>query len=229
VWELFWYRGPDRPQPRDGVTRIEILHPGDEVGEGLVRHCFFKVPKILGSGGVAQSWEWLTEVQRPVSWRYDDGAAWSRRGSRGSRTSTPVALALRETYEAFNPWMRRLGLEKYVHRRISRDNDTILPPRAASVGTEEEVRGERAADRGSEVFGVGAGRHSRLYQSPGRRRRWHAQVRCGLHARTGGAVALGMRWTLGEVRERLLQRASHRRRRGADARPSAARSRSRHR
>jgi len=32
----------------------------------------------------------------------------------------------RETYECFNPWMRRLGLERYVHRRISRDNNTLL-------------------------------------------------------------------------------------------------------
>jgi hypothetical protein len=52
VWDIFWYRGPDRPQPPPGSgTRIEILHPGDAVGEGLVRHCHFPVPKILGSGG----------------------------------------------------------------------------------------------------------------------------------------------------------------------------------
>ena len=31
-----------------------------------------------------------------------------------------------ETYETFNPWMRRLGLERWVHHRLSRDNDTIL-------------------------------------------------------------------------------------------------------
>ncbi len=31
-----------------------------------------------------------------------------------------------ETYETFNPWMRRLGLERWVHSRISKDNDTIL-------------------------------------------------------------------------------------------------------
>ena len=63
VWEVFWYREPDRPQPRDVKTRIEILHPGDEVGNGLVRHCYFPVPKWLLSGGVGQSWEWLTEVK----------------------------------------------------------------------------------------------------------------------------------------------------------------------
>jgi hypothetical protein len=31
-----------------------------------------------------------------------------------------------ERYWAFNSWMRRLGLERYVHVRISKDNDTIL-------------------------------------------------------------------------------------------------------
>jgi hypothetical protein len=31
-----------------------------------------------------------------------------------------------ETYETFNPWMRRIVLERYVHHRLSRDNDTIL-------------------------------------------------------------------------------------------------------
>src|SRR5437762_6552043 len=63
VWEVFWYRAPDRPQPKDVRTRIEILHPGDEIGNGLVRHCYFPVPKLLLSGGVGQSWEWLTEVK----------------------------------------------------------------------------------------------------------------------------------------------------------------------
>jgi hypothetical protein len=26
---------------------IDILHPGDAVGEGLVRHCTFRVPRYL--------------------------------------------------------------------------------------------------------------------------------------------------------------------------------------
>ncbi|HVA74627.1 MAG TPA: hypothetical protein VNF71_08680 [Acidimicrobiales bacterium] len=30
---------------------IEILHPGDAEGDGLVRHCAFPVPKWLLSGG----------------------------------------------------------------------------------------------------------------------------------------------------------------------------------
>jgi hypothetical protein len=131
VWDMFWYRAPDRPQPRDVKTRIEILHPGDEVGEGLVRHCYFPVPRFLLSGGVGQSWEWLTQVTPVESWRYDaiGKPLWSRATGHtrledlgGGRTR----VHFRETYETFNPWMRRVGLERYVHHRLSRDNDTIL-------------------------------------------------------------------------------------------------------
>jgi hypothetical protein len=129
VWELFWYRAPDRPQGKIGT--IEILHPGNEIGEGLVRHCTFPVPRFLLSGGVGQSWEWLTEVKQYESWRYDaiGKPLWSRAEGHqrledlgDGRTRVHFA----EKYECFNPWMRRLGLERYVHDRISKDNDTIL-------------------------------------------------------------------------------------------------------
>jgi hypothetical protein len=131
VWEVFWYRGPDRPQPRDVKTRIEILHPGDDVGEGLVRHCYFPVPRVLGSGGVGQSWEWLTQVKPYESWRYDavGKPLWSR--ATGITRLEDLGdgrtrVHFTETYETFNPWMRRLGLERWIHRKLSRDNDTIL-------------------------------------------------------------------------------------------------------
>ena len=129
VWELFWYRGPDRPQSRIGS--IEVLHPGNDVGEGLVRHCTFPVPRILGSGGVGKSWEWLTQVTPYESWRYD--AVGKPLWSRAEGVTRLVDLGdgrtrvhFSERYECFNPWMRRIGLERWVHSRISRDNDTIL-------------------------------------------------------------------------------------------------------
>jgi len=147
VWELFWYRGPDRPRPpaperargpRRLVswlagpvpTRIEILHPGDEVGEGLVRHCTFPVPRWLLTGGVGRSWEWLTEVRPPESWRYDAvgkplwsrATGWTRLVDLGDGRTR---VEFREEYEAFNP-VSRLLLERAVHRRISRDNAAIL-------------------------------------------------------------------------------------------------------
>jgi hypothetical protein len=149
LWQMFWYRAPDRPQPRDVKTRIDILHPGDEVGNGLVRHCHFPVPRWLLSGGVGQSWEWLTEVKPMESWRYDaiGKPLWSRATGwtrledlGGGRTRVHFA----EEYEAFNPIMRVL-FEKRVHDAISRDNDTILAALEGGVRWHRKSRASEAA------------------------------------------------------------------------------------
>ena len=62
--------GPFVRKIEHGPVTIEILHEGDEHGAGLVRHCFFRVPKYLLSGGMAQSWEHVTEVVPNVSAKY---------------------------------------------------------------------------------------------------------------------------------------------------------------
>jgi Polyketide cyclase / dehydrase and lipid transport len=128
VWSLFWsHRSGVRSH---GDVTIEILHPGNDQGEGLVRHCQFPVPRWLLSRGRGVSWEWLTEVQRPVSWRYDavGKPLWSKasgftrlEGIGDGRTR----IHFRETYYAFNPVFRAL-LEARVHRFISRSNDETL-------------------------------------------------------------------------------------------------------
>jgi hypothetical protein len=113
-----------------GDVRIEILHPGDEHGDGLVRHCRFPVPRYLLSGGRAQSWEWVTEVVPNVSARYDavgkplwsKAQGWHRLEDLGDGRTR---VHFRETYHVFNPVMRVL-LERRVHRFISRDNDTLM-------------------------------------------------------------------------------------------------------
>jgi hypothetical protein len=128
VWSLFWYRGPRPPGP--GGVHIEILHPGDEVGEGLIRHCTFRVPRYLLSGGVGHSWEWLTKVTPYESWKYDavgkplwsEAEGWTRlQGLADGRTR----IHFTERYHAFNPVLRLL-LERRVHRFISRDNDSLI-------------------------------------------------------------------------------------------------------
>jgi len=129
VWEVFWYHGPDKPMT-PGVT-IEILHPGDAGGEGLVRHCHFPVPRWLGSGGVGRSWEWVTQVRHLESWKYDAIGTPPLSKAEGFITLTPVGadrtrIDFTERYEAFNPWVRRLGIERRVHDRISRDNDAFV-------------------------------------------------------------------------------------------------------
>jgi hypothetical protein len=140
VWGVFWNRNRPAPTPPrrrclpwrapQFHAQIEILHPGDENGEGLVRHCWFPVPWWLGSGGVGESWEWLTQVRRHESWRYDavGKPLWSRaEGSTSLEAVRPdrTRIHFRETYHAFNPVMRAL-LERRVHAAISRDNDEMI-------------------------------------------------------------------------------------------------------
>lgn len=127
VREVLW-----RQMRRDVSTdtvRIEILHPGDEIGNGLVRHCWFAVPRYLLSGGRGQSWEWLTEVTER-SWRYDavgrppwsQATGWTELEDAGPGRTR---LRFRETYEVQQPVLRAL-LERRVHDFVSRDNDRLL-------------------------------------------------------------------------------------------------------
>lgn len=126
LWRVFWGRKKGDVLEH-GDVRIEILHAGDATGEGLVRHCHFRVPRYLLSGGKAMSWEWLTEVNACESWRYDavGKPLWSKasgwtRFERLEEGRTRVHF--RETYHVFNPILRFL-LERIVHRAISKDND----------------------------------------------------------------------------------------------------------
>jgi hypothetical protein len=128
VWGVFWAHRSGKRE-HNGVT-IEILHPGTDEGEGLVRHCTFPVPKWLLSGGRGVSWEWLTQVKPPESWRYDaigkplwsEATGWTRlEDTGGGRTR----VHFRETYHAFNPVLRFL-FEARVHRAISKGNDSSI-------------------------------------------------------------------------------------------------------
>jgi hypothetical protein len=127
IWGMFWHR---QRLVEHGDVRIEILHPGDAVGNGLVRHCHFPVPRYLLSGGKGMSWEWLTEVKPYESWRYDAvgkplyscATGWTRLEDVGNGRTR---VHFRETYHAFNPILRFL-LEKRVHAFISRDNDRVI-------------------------------------------------------------------------------------------------------
>jgi hypothetical protein len=128
VWGVFWGQRSGIVN-HNGVT-IEILHPGNEVGEGLIRHCTFPVPRWLLSRGRGVSWEWLTEVKPHQSWKYDavGKPLWSR--AEGWTKLEDIGdgrtrVHFRETYYAFNPMLRVL-FERRVHRAISRSNDDTL-------------------------------------------------------------------------------------------------------
>ena len=52
VWAVFFAPKHKGQVLEHHGVRIEILHVGDETGEGLVRHCTFRVPHYLLSGGI---------------------------------------------------------------------------------------------------------------------------------------------------------------------------------
>ncbi len=146
LWQVFWGIRRKGQVVEHGDVRIEILHPGDETGEGLIRHCHFRVPRYLLSGGRARSWEWLTEVKPYESWRYDavgkplysKACGWTRfEELAGGKTR----VHFRETYHVFHPVMRWL-LEAPVHRFISRDNDVAIK-RSIEAGL-QHMRGKRS-------------------------------------------------------------------------------------
>ena len=122
--------GPICRKIEHGPVTIEILHEGDENGAGLVRHCFFRVPKYLLSGGVAQSWEHVTDVVPNQSAKYYaiGKPLWSC--AEGEHRLEPLPdgktrVHFMERYHVFNPFMRLL-LERRVHQFISKDNDKLV-------------------------------------------------------------------------------------------------------
>lgn len=136
VWRLLHPKvPPDAVTPRTidhPNGSITILRDGDEAGEGLVRTCTFPVPRWLLSGGVARSWEVVTEARVDEISRYEavGKPLWSR--AEGWHTLEPIGdggstrLTFVERYHAHNPVLRAL-FERRVHRFISRDNtDTYL-------------------------------------------------------------------------------------------------------
>jgi hypothetical protein len=131
VWRLFHPKVPqDATVPRTfehpGGT-ITILRDGDAAGEGLVRTTTFPVPRWLLSGGVARSWELVTEAREDECSRYEalGKPLWSK--AEGWHELEPIhggegtRLTFVERYHAYNPVMRLL-FERRVHRFISRDN-----------------------------------------------------------------------------------------------------------
>ena len=106
---------------------ITILRDGDDDGAGLVRECTFPVPKWLLSGGVARSFEVVTEARRNELARYRavGRPLWSQ--AEGWHTLTPIdsgagtRVSFVETYHAYNPVLRFL-FEARVHRFISSMN-----------------------------------------------------------------------------------------------------------
>jgi hypothetical protein len=151
VWASLHPRFPTMPPGErlsfeHGEVRIEIVHPGDEDGLGLVRRCWFRVPHYLLSGGVGRSWEVITDSVPGEYSRYEavgkplwsEATGWHRlEDLSGGRTR----LTFGETYSAFNPLARRL-LEARVHRFISKDNDRLIKAAVDAGVARQRARGQ---------------------------------------------------------------------------------------
>lgn len=143
VWRLL-----HPPAPVDGDSprvihyengEIQILQEGDESGQGLVRTCTFRVPRFLLSGGVGRSFECVVEARFGEYSRYVayGKPLWSKATGEQIYEDTPdggTRLTFVETYDAFNPILRRT-IEGYVHRRISHDNDGHFAAALGHLGT----------------------------------------------------------------------------------------------
>jgi hypothetical protein len=134
-------------------VRIEVLHPGDADGCGLVRRCWFRVPRYLLSGGVGRSWEVVVESRPPERSRYEavGKPLWSEASGWHELTEAAAGrtrVEFGETYAAFNPVARHL-LEARVHRFISSDNDVLIR-RAVEDGVARQ-RARGASSEGSDT------------------------------------------------------------------------------
>jgi hypothetical protein len=116
---------------RHGDLTIEIVHAGDEHGEGLVRTCTYRMPRYVAPSGVARSWECVTEVHpEEFSSRYEAIASspwafasgWHRLDDLGDGR-TDVCFG--ETYKLASRWLRPV-LEHRAHAFITRENERIM-------------------------------------------------------------------------------------------------------
>jgi hypothetical protein len=143
VWRLLHPKvAPDASVPRTFAIpggSITILRDGDEAGEGLVRTCTFPVPRWLLSGGVARSWEVVTEARLDELSRYEavGKPLWSE--AEGWHTLEPIAdgagtrLTFVERYHAHNPVLRAL-FEARVHHFLCRDNTALYESLLGHLG-----------------------------------------------------------------------------------------------
>jgi hypothetical protein len=135
VWHLWFGSIPTERSAEPFViehdnVRIEIIHPGDHLHDGLVRHCYYPVPRYLLSGGVAESWELVSDVVVKESCRYrtitkppfavSEGRQWLEDLGDGR-----TRVHFWERYEITNRLLRPI-LEGPVFRMISINNDKVI-------------------------------------------------------------------------------------------------------
>ena len=216
VWAIFWsQRSGTRTH---GDVTIEILHPGDADGEGLVRHCTSRsrngccraAGACRGSGSPRSGRTSRGATTRSASRCGPRPTGWTRLEDLGDG---PDPDPFRETYHAFNPVLRAL-FEAPVHRAISRSNDETL---TASINAGiAQLAQPPAPDRP---------RADRNRRPTWRRRPHHGE---GPHARPGDPGRHGRRRDRGGARtaDVAVDDGQHHRGRATSAAPRRRRGRS---
>ena len=173
---MFWYRGPTNPAP---LVTIDILHPGDETGEGLVRHCTFPVPRFSAPAG-RQVVEWVTQV-KPTSRGNDAiGSPWSR--AEGHIFLDDSAMA--ETRGASSRATRRstrgcaASVEKWVHEKISSDT-THSSPRSTPAPVHRDRKAKSSGSRNRAASPCSTPMRSHRRRSRSAPRHWVNPARAG--------------------------------------------------
>ena len=152
VWEVFWYRGPDRPQAKIGTHRDPASRRRGRRGPRAALHVpGAEVPPARVASG--QSWEWLTEVKPLESWRYDaiGKPLWSRadgphpaRGPRRRPHARPLPARSTRLQPVDAPARARAAT---CTSSISRDNDTILAALEGGLAWHRKRREREARPR----------------------------------------------------------------------------------
>ena len=70
VWDVVWKRMRSRHRDQHRADR-DLPPRGTRTVTAWFVTATFPFPSTFSPTGKAQSWEWITESKRPVSWRYD--------------------------------------------------------------------------------------------------------------------------------------------------------------
>ena len=120
-----------------GVLDVEIVHPGDAHGNGLLRRVVYPLP--LGMQG--ESFELVTNVRENDGYDY----LMLRTGLSGSMSLEPLGpnrtrLRFRETFHMPRRWLR--WLEGPIYRYINRKNEESMRSAAAWLTRHPEFHPE---------------------------------------------------------------------------------------
>ena len=138
VWALF-QRYDLWTQYAPMVVGVEVIHPGDEKGNGLLRRVIYKMP--LGRRGSAI--ELVTNLQPGSGYDYTMLSRRPGNDQTGRVTLEPLGpdrtlLRFEERYNLTNPILKRF--EGFIYRFINRQNEESMRRASAWLSVHPEFR-----------------------------------------------------------------------------------------